>query len=142
MVVFSISLFHYWGMIPTMHAYTFVCYVSFFFLQSLVLSHRVSFELKKAREEAEQGLIAKSEFLSTMSHEIRTPLNSVIGMSHLLLKNDPREDQTEQLDVLLFSANSLLSIVNDILDYNKIEAGKITFEHIEMDIVSIARNIT
>ena len=141
MVVFSISLFHYWGMIPTMHAYTFICYVSFFFLQSLVLSHRVSFELKKARQEAEQGLIAKSEFLSTMSHEIRTPLNSVIGMSHLLLKNDPREDQTEQLDVLLFSANSLLSIVNDILDYNKIEAGKITFEHIEMDIVSIARNI-
>jgi len=76
-----------------------------------------------------------------MSHEIRTPLNAVIGMSHLLLKNDPRKDQIENLDVMLFSANNLLSIVNDILDYTKIESGKITFEHIEMDISLIARNI-
>ncbi len=65
-----------------------------------------------------------------MSHEIRTPLNSVIGMSHLLLRNNPREDQVKQLDVMLFSANHLLTIVNDILDYNKIEAGKVSFEHI------------
>jgi len=142
MTVFGISLFHYWGLLPAMQTLTFFCYVSFFFLQSLVLSHRVSFVLKRAREAAEQGLVAKSEFLSTMSHEIRTPLNSVIGMSHLLLKNAPRDDQREQLDVLLFSANNLLSIVNDILDYNKIEAGKIVFEHIEMDIPAIARNIT
>jgi signal transduction histidine kinase len=120
---------------------SFIGYVSFFFLQSLVLSHRVSFVLTNAREQAEQGLIAKSEFLSTMSHEIRTPLNSVIGMSHLLLKNNPRPDQQEQLDAMIFSANNLLGIVNDILDYNKIEAGKVSFEHIEMDIASIARNV-
>jgi CheY-like chemotaxis protein len=62
-------------------------------------------------------------------------------MSHLLLKNNPREDQLEQLDAIIFSANNLLGIVNDILDYNKIEAGKISFEHIEMDVASIARNI-
>ncbi|HQS52117.1 MAG: ATPase, partial [Sphingobacteriales bacterium 39-40-5] len=92
-------------------------------------------------EQAEQGLIGKSEFLSTMSHEIRTPLNSVIGMSHLLLKENPRKDQVENLNVMLFSANNLLAIVNDILDYNKIEAGKISFEHIEMDISSITKNI-
>lgn len=141
MSVFAISLFHYWGIIPPLQFLSFCCYVSFFFLQSLVLSHRVSFTLKKAKAEAEQGLTAKSEFLSTMSHEIRTPLNAVIGMSHLLLKNEPRADQVEQLDVMLFSANNLLAIVNDVLDYNKIEAGKISFEHIEMDVASIIKNI-
>jgi signal transduction histidine kinase/CheY-like chemotaxis protein len=141
MIVFAISLFHYWGVIPQLQVVSFLGYVSFFFLQSLVLSHRVSFALKSAQNQAEQGLKAKTEFLSTMSHEIRTPLNSVVGMSHLLLKNNPRQDQREQLDVIIFSANNLLAIVNDILDYNKIEAGKITFEHIEMDVVAIARNV-
>lgn len=141
MSVFALSLLHYWSVIPQLQLISFAGYVSFFFLQSLVLSHKVSFVLRQSREEAEQGLKAKSEFLSTMSHEIRTPLNSVIGMSHLLLKNNPRQDQQQQLDVMLFSANNLLSIVNDILDYNKIEAGKISFEHIEMDVISIVTNI-
>ncbi|MGV3706742.1 MAG: ATP-binding protein [Arcticibacter sp.] len=139
--VFAISLLYYWGLTPKLQLLNFFCYIIFFFLQSLVLAHRVSFELKKARVEAEQGLISKTEFLSTMSHEIRTPLNSVIGMSHLLLQNKPRTDQVEHLEVMLFSANNLLAIVNDILDYSKIEAGKISFEKIEMDVSSIARNI-
>jgi signal transduction histidine kinase/CheY-like chemotaxis protein len=141
MIVFAISLFHYWGLIPQYQVASFCCYMAFFFLQSLVLSHRVSFVLRKARVEAEQGLKVKEEFLSTMSHEIRTPLNSVIGISYWLLKNNPREDQEEQLDVMLFSANNLLALVNDILDYNKIEAGKISFEHIELDIHTLAKNI-
>lgn len=141
MPVFAITLLHYWSLTPPLQLLSFLLYISFFFLQSLILSHRVSFELKKSRIEAEEGLRAKSEFLSTMSHEIRTPLNAVIGMSHLLLKNTPRNDQKEQLDVMLFSANNLLSIVNDILDLNKIEAGKVTFERIEMDVASIAGNI-
>jgi signal transduction histidine kinase len=141
MPVFAISLLHYWAFIPPYQLFSFIFYISFFFLQSLILSHRVSFQLKNARIEAEEGLKAKSEFLSTMSHEIRTPLNAVIGMSHLLLENKPRNDQKEQLDVMLFSANNLLSIVNDILDLNKIEAGKVSFEHIEMDVASIVGNI-
>lgn len=141
MFAFLLTLLHYWLIIGDYQLTTFFCYMFFFFMQSLILSNRVSFALKLATTQAEEGLVVKSEFLSTMSHEIRTPLNAVIGMSHLLLKNNPREDQIENLDVMLFSANNLLSIVNDILDYTKIEAGKITFEHIEMDIASIARNI-
>jgi signal transduction histidine kinase len=141
MCAFAISLLHYWNLIPPFQLLNFSCYVSFFFLQSLILSQRVYYKLKQARAQAEEGLIAKSEFLSTMSHEIRTPLNAVIGMSHLLLKNDPRKDQVEQLDVMLFSANNLLAIVNDILDFNKIEAGKITFEHIELDLGATLRYI-
>lgn len=141
LIVFSISLLYYWGIAPKLQLLNFLCYIAFFFLQSLVLSHRASFQLKRARLEAEQGLISKTEFLSTMSHEIRTPLNSVIGMSHLLLKNNPRKDQIEHLDVMLFSANNLLSIVNDILDYSKIEAGKVSFEQIEMDAGAIVKNI-
>lgn len=62
-------------------------------------------------------------------------------MSHLMLKNDPRPDQRKLLDVIIFSANNLLNIVNDILDYSKIEAGKITFEEIEMDIPALASNL-
>ena len=68
-------------------------------------------------------------------------LNAVIGMTHLMLHNEPRSDQKEDLGVLLFSANNLLSIVNNILDYNKIEEGKIGFENIPMDLAAIARNI-
>ncbi|MBG6233648.1 signal transduction histidine kinase [Pedobacter sp. CAN_A7] len=138
---FAISLLHFWGYIDRYQMVSFVCYIAFFFLQSLILSHRVYAALKQARTEAEQGLLVKSEFLSTMSHEIRTPLNAVIGMSHLLLNNNPRPDQEENLKVMLFSANNLLVIVNDILDYNKIEAGKITFERMEMDVADIAKYI-
>ncbi len=132
---------HYFGLISDWRIVLFACYITFFFLQSLALSHRFSQSLRLAAEQAQQGLRSKSEFLSTMSHEIRTPLNAVIGMTHLLLGNDPRKDQKEDLGVLLFSANNLLSIVNNILDYNKIEEGKIGFEHIPMDLAAIARNI-
>ncbi len=141
MFAFGLALLNYWGIVPVLQLFSFWGYVAFFFLQSLILSHRVSFQLKRANLQAEQGLLAKSEFLSTMSHEIRTPLNSVIGMSHLLLRNSPRKDQAEHLDIMLFSANNLLGLVNDILDYNKIEAGKVELDYTEIDVVSIARNI-
>jgi signal transduction histidine kinase len=132
---------HYFGLISEWRIVLFFCYIAFFFLQSLALSHRFAHNFRQATIQAQQGLKAKTEFLSTMSHEIRTPLNAVIGMTHLLLRSDPRPDQEEDLGVLLFSANNLLSIVNNILDYNKIEEGKINFEQIPMDLAGIAHNI-
>jgi signal transduction histidine kinase/CheY-like chemotaxis protein len=141
MTVFVIINLHYFGIIGTLNTYVFCGYLLFFFLQSLILSFRFAHTLKQAKLQAEQGLNAKTQFLSTMSHEIRTPLNSVIGMTHLLLRNNPRKDQKEELEAMLFSANNLLMIVNDILDFNKIEAGKITFENIETDLHTISKNI-
>lgn len=141
LLVFIIINLQYFGIVAPQKEILFTGYILFFFLQSLILSFRFSYQLNKARTEAEQGLIAKSDFLSNMSHEIRTPLNSVIGLSNILLENKPREDQREQLNVLLFSANNLLTIVNDILDYNKIEAGKINFEYIDMDLGKVIQDI-
>lgn len=97
--------------------------------------------LEEAMEKAQKSSEAKSEFLSTMSHEIRTPLNAVIGMSNLLIGGNPRPDQKENLEVLKFSAGNLLSIVNDVLDFNKIESGKVVFEHIKFSMVELMQNI-
>jgi signal transduction histidine kinase len=141
MIIVLITDLQYFRIVDPQKGLLFVGYVAFFFLQSLILSFRFANQLKKAKTAAEQGLQAKSEFLSTMSHEIRTPLNSVIGLSNLLLRDDPRKEQEKYLKVMVFSANNLLSIVNNILDYNKIEAGKIPFEKIEMDLAEMARNI-
>lgn len=98
-------------------------------------------ELETAKLKAEKSSTAKSEFLSTMSHEIRTPLNAVIGMTNLLMMGNPRHDQKENLDILKFSANNLLAIVNDVLDFNKIESGKIVFENLRFNLGDLMHNI-
>jgi len=82
-----------------------------------------------ARELAEKANQAKSEFLSVMSHEIRTPLNAVIGLGHILSRQNPRPDQMNNLQVLRTSADNLLSLINDILDFNKIDAGKLELDN-------------
>jgi signal transduction histidine kinase/ActR/RegA family two-component response regulator len=101
----------------------------------------LNIKFERAIEKAEKSSQVQSEFLSTMSHEIRTPLNAVIGMSNLLLMNNPRQDQSENLEILKFSANNLLAIVNDVLDFNKIESGKIVFEKIKFNLVDLMQNI-
>ena len=141
MIVFLLINLQYFNLLQPSKMVIILGYICFFFLQSMVLSNRFSERLKQAAQLAQQGLKAKSEFLSIMSHEIRTPLNSVVGMSYLLQRNNPRQDQQEQLNALQFSAVHLLSIVNNILDYNKIEAGKISIEKIDMDLPAIATNI-
>src|ERR1700743_2595942 len=76
-----------------------------------------------------------------MSHEIRTPMNAVIGMTNLLMMGNPRPDQKDNLDILKFSANNLLALVNDVLDFNKIESGKVVFENIRFNLVELMQNI-
>ncbi|HPX53520.1 MAG TPA: PAS domain S-box protein [Bacteroidales bacterium] len=94
-----------------------------------------------ARKRAEEAAFSKQQFMSTMSHEIRTPLNEVIGITNLLWQSDPREDQMDYINTLRFSANHLLTLVNDILDYNKMEAGKIVFEKTEFDLTSMLEDM-
>lgn len=84
--------------------------------------------LIQARKKAEEAANTKQQFMSTMSHEIRTPLNEVIGITNLLLQGEPRSDQMDLIKTLRFSGDHLLTLVNDVLDYNKIESGKIIFE--------------
>jgi signal transduction histidine kinase/CheY-like chemotaxis protein len=101
----------------------------------------VESQLILAKNDAELASQAKSEFLSIMSHEIRTPLNAVIGMGHLLLKNNPREDQIGNLRALKTSADHLLVLINDILDFNKIESGKLELEESVFSIKKIIGDI-
>lgn len=97
-------------------------------------------KLKLSLSEVEKLSNARMEFLSTMSHELRTPLNGVIGMSNILLLQNPREDQEENLALLKFSTENLLSLVNNVLDYNKFDWDKVELENVPFNLSALVKN--
>ena len=98
-------------------------------------------ELEKAKQIAEHARQSEKQFLANMSHEIRTPLNAVIGMTHLLFDTRPSKQQYEYLDILKSSADFLLSLICDLLDMAKIEAGKVEINNQPFDLVGLLRTI-
>lgn len=96
---------------------------------------------KERRLQAETSRKFKEQFLANMSHEIRTPMNAVVGITNLLLKKEPREDQKEYLQIIKQSSQNLLVIINDILDLSKIEAGKMELEEKPFAVQQVLKNV-
>lgn len=96
---------------------------------------------ERAIETAEQANQTKGQFLANMSHEIRTPMNGIFGMTELALTTDLTTEQREFLSMVKSSADSLLVIINDILDYSRIEAGKITFDSLRVNIREVVLEV-
>jgi CheY-like chemotaxis protein len=91
---------------------------------------------------AESANVAKSDFLANMSHEIRTPMNGIIGMANILRREGVTSKQAQRLDTIDASAQHLLSVINDVLDISKIEAGKFTLEEVPVVISSLMANVS
>lgn len=97
--------------------------------------------LALAKEKAESSERAKQQFLANMSHEIRTPMNAIKGMTDILLRRSPKEDQMVYLNAIKESSNSLLVVINDILDLSKVEAGKVELEKVSFSPTEVIRNV-
>lgn len=98
-------------------------------------------ELLKQKELAHQASKYKSEFLANMSHELRTPLNAIIGFSKILLENENEKKKKDKLEIINSSSNTLLQLINDILDISKVETGKVELEKIKFDLLALIENV-
>ncbi|UTA46520.1 ATP-binding protein [Simiduia sp. 21SJ11W-1] len=99
-----------------------------------ILSIPSTYKLELALQDAEDANNAKRNFLACMSHEVRTPINGVVGMLDLALRNESDPEQSKRLETAKKSANALLSVINDIIDISKVEAGKLDVEHVAFNL--------
>ncbi|QDL56314.1 ATP-binding protein [Rhodoferax aquaticus] len=139
-----------WGLLLGLGAIYVVLYVVLLFVfwssERARLRHvgslqELATQNESARLAAEQNTRLKSQFLATMSHEIRTPMNGVIGMAHLLAETPLTPVQSGYVHDIVNSGESLLAIINDILDISKIEAGKMEFEHATFDLPELVQSV-
>jgi signal transduction histidine kinase/CheY-like chemotaxis protein len=112
-----------------------------FFSRNITDRKKTEQELDKARIEAEEATLEKAQFLSNMSHELRTPLNGIIGLTNILVSEEILPSQKKHLDVLKYSSDHMLVLINDILDFNKIEAGKVILENDSFNLLETIEKI-
>ena len=110
-------------------------------MQDITQQKKVRQELLRAKIMAEEANSAKSMFLANMSHEVRTPMNTIMGMVDLTLDTQLTEEQRENLTTIKNAADILLSLLNDILDLSRVEAGKIQLEHIELNLENLVKSV-
>ncbi len=106
-----------------------------------MINARYYSNIQHEREDAIEASNAKSQFLSMMSHEIRTPMNAIIGLSHILGDTNPRPDQEENIEALNYSGKILLNLLNNVLDYSKMETSGVALDPIATDVMSAVKQI-
>lgn len=159
-IVFLFSLEQFYGIsvsqtdqVVNIYAYNFsivmnfllLIFVHFYFFRAFKRTSRkerkLTANLKRSLKSARKVAEDKTNFLSTMSHELRTPLNAVIGMTNVLLENNPRHEQKENLEILHFSAENLMITINDILSFNRLDAGMERLEQTIFKLDNLLSNV-